>query len=461
MKTAFHSRVQAILEHAARQRPSQRAAYIARICGDNPQLRREVESLLPHFVDMQDFEPPPPRGTTLCMPGTRTMSVAQHEIADREVAPPVPEPTPPFELGVYHVDTVLGRGGMGVVYRAQARGTPSETVAIKCLRPGLVTTEDRRRFNVEHSILRHLRHPGIARILHVDIDRLPAALPGDALPEPTPYFVMEYVPGKSLMQHARQRRLSVRERLELLGKICAAVEHAHHRGIVHRDLKPENILVTPGGEPKVLDFGISHIVAYEATALPDGMFAGTPAYASPEQRSGRNRALTPRSDVYALGLIAHELLTGSLPKREQRKVRVSLGSMTIDSQSRIPPAHADVFRQELQRVLQTALRQVRGSDYATAGLLGDEIEELLEAFPVESGWSLLKHRVWNMFTPRERLQPGTTGQLLSAVTRKRIELTADAELHRSTVTRVPRDARRTGALRPASGSAARGRDADA
>jgi tetratricopeptide (TPR) repeat protein/predicted Ser/Thr protein kinase len=212
------------------------------------------------------------------------------------------------EMGGYRLVERVGEGGMGVVYRALPAGDPdAEPVAVKVIKRGMDTDNVLRRFQREQAILAALEHPHIARLIA-----------SGATADGLPYVVMEYIDGKPLLEYCDQARLSVAARLELFRKICDAVECAHAKQVVHRDIKPSNILVTAGGEPKLLDFGIAKILDRDLLRLSQEVTEThapvmTPQYASPEQVRGE--PVTPLSDVYGLGMLLYELLTGRRPYR--------------------------------------------------------------------------------------------------------------------------------------------------
>ncbi len=217
----------------------------------------------------------------------------------------------PAAIGPFRILDVLGSGGMGTVYRAEQQ-SPRRLVALKVLRPGSASEQALRRFALEAELLGRLQHPGIAQIFDAG-----TALVGD---REQPWFALELIDGAPLTQFARESRLGTRGKLELLAKIADAIHHAHQKGIVHRDLKPANILVTPAGEPKVVDFGIARMTAAQAQSheapaqvTQAGQLLGTLAYMSPEQANGVHEAIDTRTDVWALGVVAYELLCGRLP----------------------------------------------------------------------------------------------------------------------------------------------------
>lgn len=204
---------------------------------------------------------------------------------------------------------LLAEGGMGRVYEA-LQDAPARPVAVKLMREGLVSPDHARRFTQEADLLGRLRHPAIAQVHAAGVERLPT---GDR-----PYIVMELVPdARPITVHAAAERLTPRDRVALFARACAGVAHAHAAGVIHRDLKPANILVSGAGEPKLIDFGVGRSLAGDGdrltTAARQGELLGTVRYMSPEQLGIDGQATDARSDVYSLGLVLHELLTGELP----------------------------------------------------------------------------------------------------------------------------------------------------
>ncbi len=279
-------RIEPILDDLLDLPRSQQQGALEQACGGDLELKRELESLLPHSGSAGDD-------------GTNLVTLAPGRPGSEAA-------TAGRRIGPYRVERLLGRGGMGSVFLALRVDEFEKRVAIKLLRPGLSTAVVIRRFHHERQILANLDHPNIAKLLD-----------GGTTEDGLPYFVMEYVEGEPLDRYCHRGGLSVRERLELFRKVCSAVHLAHQNLIVHRDLKPGNILVDADGEPKLLDFGIAKPLDAASDAASEMTGAGvqpmTVAYASPEQVG--NRAITTASDVYSLGVVLYELLTGRRPYR--------------------------------------------------------------------------------------------------------------------------------------------------
>ena len=288
---------QAALELA----PTERATMLDQACQSDPALRAEVDELLAAHEQTSDFDIAHPPVSVL----------ANSTLAESNIS----QPMPGQHLGPYRILRELGHGGMGTVYLAERDDRQfKKQVALKVLRGGssahsLHSDIIVRRFRQERQILASLEHPNIARLLD-----------GGAMPEGRPYLVLEYVEGQPLDDYCDQHQLSLRERLHVFRTVCAAVHYAHQNLVVHRDLKPSNILITSDGTPKLLDFGIAKILNPESfdqllSQPVDQTLSSvrlmTPAYASPEQVRGET--ITTASDVYSLGVVLYELLTGHRP----------------------------------------------------------------------------------------------------------------------------------------------------
>jgi serine/threonine protein kinase/Tol biopolymer transport system component len=298
------------LYHAALEREeSQRAAFLAGACGGDEALRREVESLVSYGSRSGKFIEGSALGvvaSALAGDGGdgQDRASAQSRMIGRRIAH-------------YRIVEQLGTGGMGEVYRAvRADDQYQKQVAIKLVRAGADSGLVIGRFKNERQILANLDHPNIARLLD-----------GGATEEGVPYFVMELVEGQPIDQYCDEHRLGIRVRLELFLQVCSALKYSHQHQIIHRDIKPANILVTAEGVPKLLDFGIAKILdtGVLAGAVPQTqtMFrAFTPEYASPEQIKAE--AITTASDVYSLGVLLYELLTGHRPYRFKTRTPVEI-----------------------------------------------------------------------------------------------------------------------------------------
>lgn len=304
---------------------------------------------------------------------------------DREVAVsgvrPEPEAVPGLEPGMrvghYHIERPLGEGGMGVVYVARQE-RPRRTVALKLIRPGFATATLLKRFENEADVLGRLHHPGIAHIYEAGT--------ADTGLGPQPYFAMELVEGPPLVEYCRGA--TVREKVGLVAKICRAVEHAHQRGVIHRDLKPANILVDRTGQPKVLDFGVSRATTRDpSTSMMEtraGQLVGTLPYMSPEQVVGDPNDIDTRADVYALGVILYQLLTGRLP-HELASLSVPEAARVIaDGTPERLARHDSAYRGDLDTMVSRAMAKERHRRYQSAAEFADELERFLSGRPIEA-----------------------------------------------------------------------------
>lgn len=285
----------------------------------------------------------------------------------------------PEQIGPYRVIRELGTGGMGAVYLAEQQ-SPQRLVAVKVIQPAFATPELAKRLANEAEALGRLRHPGIAQVF--ESGRY------DAGGHELPYVLMEYVDGVPIGDFAKDRGLNVAERLRLMSSVCDAVQHAHDRGILHRDLKPGNILVTSDGTPKVLDFGLARISDGSVPAVSivtrPGALVGTVPYMSPEQTSGESAAIAEASDVYALGVIAYELVTGSMPYSVRgRQIHEAIRAIQEDTPE--PASSADrSLRGDVTTILGRALEKDPDRRYESAGALADDIRRHLAAQPISA-----------------------------------------------------------------------------
>ncbi len=298
---------QAAIEHS----PVERAAYLAESCAADAELRREDERLLrsdekaSQFIERSVFDV----GAEYLRGGGDGLPEGQR-------------------VGRYELVREIGRGGMGAVYLARRADKEFEQlVAVKLVKRGMDTDSILLRFRSERQILANLHHPNIA-----------ALIDGGTTDDGLPFLVMEYIEGVPLTVYANSHKLSIGERLKLFRAICAGVHYAHQNLVIHRDLKPSNILVTTDGTPKLLDFGIAKLLQTDASGERDltvtELQALTPEYASPEQVRGA--ALTTASDVYSLGVVLYELLTGTRPYRLTSKTAEQISRAVCEQEPERP-----------------------------------------------------------------------------------------------------------------------------
>jgi len=337
----------------------------------------------------------------------------------------------PVMIGRYRILRLLGEGGMGSVYLAE-QANSHWVVALKVIRPGFVDSESLHRFEQEAQVLGRLHHPGIAHIYEAGT--------ADSALGPQPYFAMELIDGLSLLDFAEVRRLKAQALLELMAKICDAVDHAHQRGIIHRDLKPGNILVDESGQPKILDFGIARLTDsdVEVTRQTDtGQLIGTLNYMSPEQVLADPQELDFRSDVYALGIITYELLSGRLPYDTARKPLDEV-VRTIREQDPVPLSSIQrIYRGDIATIVAKALEKDKARRYASAAELAADIrrylnDEPIVARPPSTGYQLEKfvRRHWALVAGAAAvflvLAAGMVVSTWQAVRARRAEASANA-----------------------------------
>jgi serine/threonine-protein kinase len=355
---------------------AERIAFVERRAGEDPELLAEVRSLLDSHAGAGSFLDGTDVGVLRGLDGSELLAVAGERI------------------GPWRIVRPIGQGGMGRVYFGErATGDYEQQVAIKVVSGGLANAEIVRRFHVERRILASLEHPGIARLLD-----------GGTTEDGLPYFVMEYVEGSGILEYADRLRLGVRARIELFLEVCAAVEHAHQRLVVHRDIKPSNILVGADGRPKLLDFGIGKLLQSGEEGESSDRTATrmrwlTPSYASPEQILGE--PTTTATDVFGLGLVLFELLTGSKPHassggspREIEAAILGQAPRRASSVIREPESSAAALRgaspQRLRRLLRgdldnivaKALERDPARRYATVTGLAADLGRYLRGEPV-------------------------------------------------------------------------------
>jgi serine/threonine protein kinase/tetratricopeptide (TPR) repeat protein len=396
-------RAESVFAAAVALAGADRAAYLEQACAGDPALRQRVEALLrahdrpAHFLDRPAA---PPQETVEHVPD----GVAGTLVAGR-----------------YKLLEAIGEGGMGTVWMAEQREPVKRLVALKLIKPGMDSTAVLARFEAERQALALMDHPHIAKVLD-----------GGTSDHGHPYFVMELVKGLPLTEYCDERRLNVQERLHLFVHICCAVQHAHQKGIIHRDLKPSNILVTEhDGKPvpKVIDFGLAK--ALGAAALTErtlhtayGTAVGTPLYMAPEQVGINALDVDTRTDIYALGAILYELLTGTTPLEKRRfkeaawdEVKRLIGeeepprpSLRLSSSDALPtlaarrqmePAKLSrSVKGDLDWITLKALEKDRNRRYETANGLALDVERHLSGEPVLAAPPSVRYRLGKFLRKR-------------------------------------------------------------
>ena len=386
-----------IFQTVAELPASERAVVLDRECAGDTELRRRVDALLKAHDDSGELPAVEPLSTK---------SPAQQELPADELEQTIGY-VQPIEPGLvfagrYKLREKLGEGGMGVVFVADQIAPVQRRVALKVIRSGLDTRQLLARFEQERQALALMNHPNIAKVFDAGIDEAHR-----------PYFAMELVKGLPLTKYCDEARLSPRQRIELFIPVCQAVQHAHQKGIIHRDLKPSNILVglyDGRPVPKVIDFGVAKVTG---TRLTDqsvyteiGSIIGTLEYMSPEQAELNNLDIDTRSDVYALGVILYELLTGTVPFSRKELEKAGLAEMLrvikeeephkpstkLSSSVKLPSIAASrqtepkkltaLVRGELDWIVMKALEKDRGRRYETANGLGQDVQRYLTGEPV-------------------------------------------------------------------------------
>jgi serine/threonine protein kinase len=374
------------IEALEKEDAAERAAFLDRVCAGDPALRDRIERLLQRHQQGGNFLESP---------------ILRSPAGGNEVL----QEGPGTVIGSYKLLEQIGEGGFGVVFLAEQNSSLRREVALKVLKPSMDTSQVIARFDAERRALALMDHPNIARVLE-----------GGETPSGRPYFVMELVKGVLITKYCDENGLTPRQRLELFIQVCQAVQHAHEKGVIHRDLKPSNVLVTLHDTTplvKVIDFGIAKATGEqltEKTTYPGVLqLMGTPLYMSPEQAGLNALDLDSRSDIYTLGVLLYELLTGTTPFEQERFQGVgyeeirriireeepprpsqrinSLGkaaTTVCDQRKSDPKRLRRLFRGKLDWIVMKCLEKDRNRRYETASSLANDIECYLHDEPVKA-----------------------------------------------------------------------------
>lgn len=330
---------------------------------------------------------------------------------------PVPVATPdvrddslPDSVGPFRVLRRIGAGGMGTVYEARQE-SPQRSVALKLLHPDAAFGMRLKRFRLEAEMLGQLQHPGIAQVYEAGTCTLDGS--------ERPYFAMELVRGTSIVAYAERESLALDERLELVARLCDAVQHAHDHGIVHRDLKPDNVLVDEHGQPKVLDFGVAQArgteLALTTVHTAQGEIVGTITHMAPEQLFGDPDAVGPHSDVYALGVIAFELASGRLPHEiAGLSLTAAVRHLTEAEPTRLGAVDRRL-RGDVETVVDKALRREPERRYVSPAAFGADLRRILARQPVTARPATRIYRLRRYAQRNPALVGGTLATLVAIV----------------------------------------------
>ena len=386
------SRIQGVFHEAVELPASEQRAFVARACEGDSALAAEVRAML-----AQDAG-----GASLLDRGIA--EAARHIVGENGRSPLAGQ-----QLGPYRIRELIGEGGMGVVYLAE-RADLGSLAAIKVLRDAWLSPARRERFRSEQRTLAQLNHTAIARLYDAD-----------ALPDGTPFFVMEYVEGEPLTQYCRRQGCSIHQRLRLFRAVCEAVQYAHGLAIIHRDLKPSNILVTAEGVVKLLDFGIAkHLQSPEhlADQTRTGLRLMTPAYAAPEQIRGERVGLY--TDVYALGVVLYELLAGRLPFDVAGKTAGAIERAIAETE---PPKPSSIGERaaagkatwaDLDVLCLKAMHKEAPRRYRSVEALIRDIDHFLAGEPLEARPDSVRYRL-GKFVRRHRRAVAAGAAMLATV----------------------------------------------
>ena len=405
----------------------ERQAFVIEACANNEHLRTAVAALLRQHEKQSPIDSP--------IVGTAYAPTTNH--AQRvEANLGGPSYAPGSMIGPYKLMEQIGEGGFGLVFVADQREPVQRRVALKIIKPGMESREVIARFEAERQAIAMMDHPNIARVFDAGVTD-----------SSQPYFVMELVRGVRLNEFCDNHKLNTRDRLELFVSVCHALQHAHQKGIIHRDLKPSNILVTlQDGKPiaKVIDFGVAKAIGQSLTGKTIytrfASMIGTPAYMSPEQAEMSNVDIDTRSDIYSLGVLLYEILTGSTPFAGDRLESVGFDELrriireeepprpsarlstlnadiasTISTNRQIEPSRLkSSVKGDLDWIVMKSIDKDRNRRYATAGALADDISRFLTEQPVEACPPSTWYRV-SKFYKRNRIAITTACIVFSAL----------------------------------------------
>jgi tetratricopeptide (TPR) repeat protein/tRNA A-37 threonylcarbamoyl transferase component Bud32 len=411
--------------HLALERePEKRVSFLRDACSGDADLLRDAQSMVARATSGGGILDGPIWKDFGLEVQPAAVSVAEAEPADG----PIPE-----TIGRYRILRVIGEGGMGVVYEAE-QDQPRRRVALKVIRPGLASAQMLRRFDRESQALALLHHVGIAQIYE--------AGKAETNHGPEPYFAMEFIHGTPLRQYADSHHLGSKERLEIMAKVCEAVEHAHQNGIIHRDLKPGNILVDETGQPKILDFGVARLTDCDAQVTKQtdlGQLIGTLAYMSPEQVLGDPGQLDNRSDVYALGVILYELLAQRRPYEISDQLLDAVRTIREEDPKRLSSI-SRAFRGDVETIVAKSLEKDKARRYVSAAAMQADIRKYLADEPITARPASASYQLRKFALRHKALVSATAivfvvlvaGMIVStqeAAKARRAELTAEAVNH--------------------------------
>ena len=406
MSSENWNRINELFYAALERAPELRDSFLKDACGSDSTLQQEVESLLAAYTDSENFIQSPASKNAL--------EFLQHQDVQLATGD---------RIGAYNIVREIGRGGMGAVYLAtRADERFQKSVAIKLIKRGRDTDDVLRHFRNEQQILANFDHPNIARL--IDAGSTENGLP---------YFIMEHVEGHPIDQFCDERSLSITQRLELFQQVCAAVSYAHRNLVVHRDIKPSNILVNSAGVPKLLDFGIAKILQSETgeRSTATGIHFMTPEYASPEQAQGL--PVTTLSDVYSLGVLLYELLTGHSPYPLENRSALEVMRTITETQPQLPSAIINTLnaesvsktregspeklrrrlRGDLDTIVLMAMRKEPQRRYQSVDQLSEDIRRHLQGLPITARKDTFAYRT-TRFVLRNRVTVAIT--ILSLLT---------------------------------------------